>query len=72
MACAQVNTFSRHPTCPVLGALYPMQSIHSSPRRPPAARGSGPRRLDRPYPERRLLCVRCGHTFLLSTGAELG
>src|SRR5215468_4281414 len=37
MACTQVNTISRHPNCPVLGAMCQMQSIHSSPRRTPAA-----------------------------------
>src|SRR5215467_265346 len=72
MACAQVNTLSRHPISPVLGALYQMQGIPPSPRRTPTTRSRGSGRLDRPYPGRLLLCVELWPTFLLSSGSEPG
>jgi hypothetical protein len=42
MACALVNAIGSLPHCPVLGALCQMQSIHSSPRRTPAALAAVP------------------------------
>ena len=42
MACAQVNAIGSHPNSPVLGAMYQIQGIHSSPRRTPAAEAAVP------------------------------
>ena len=36
------NTISRHPNCPVLGAMCQIQSIHPSPRRTPTAKAAVP------------------------------
>jgi hypothetical protein len=42
MAYALVKTISSHPNFPVLGAMYQIQSIHSSPRRTPTAKAVVP------------------------------